>query len=116
VKIEHTSPEEIGQIYTPGVNWTLMLATIALVLGFRSSSNLAAAYGVAVTSTMVITTLLLYVVMREVWRWSPLGAALPTALFLVLDLAFFGANIVKVPQGGWIPLVIAAVVYLLMAT
>ena len=116
VRIEHTSPEEIGQIYTPGVNWTLMLATIALVLGFRSSSNLAAAYGVAVTSTMVITTLLLHVVMREVWRWSPLGAALPTALFLVLDLAFFGANIVKVPQGGWFPLVIAAVVYLLMAT
>ena len=116
VRIEHTSSEEIGQIYTPGINWTLMLATIALVLGFRSSSNLAAAYGVAVTSTMVITTLLLYVVMREVWRWSPLGAALPTALFLVLDLAFFSANIVKVPQGGWFALVIAAVVYLLMAT
>jgi KUP system potassium uptake protein len=93
-----------------------MLATIALVVGFRSSSNLAAAYGVAVTSTMVITTLLLHVVMREVWRWSPLRAALPTALFLVLDLAFFGANVVKVPQGGWFALVIAAAVYLLMST
>jgi KUP system potassium uptake protein len=116
VRIEHTSPEQIGQIYAPGVNWTLMLATIALVLGFRSSSNLASAYGVAVTSTMVITTLLLHVVMREVWRWSPLRAALPTGLFLVLDLAFFGANIVKVPQGGWFALVIAAAVYLLMAT
>lgn len=116
LKIEHTSATEIGQIYLPGINWALMLATIALVLGFRSSSNLAAAYGVAVTSTMVITTILLYIAARELWGWPRWATLLMAAGFLVVDLSFFGANIVKVPQGGWFPLLVAGVVYTLMVT
>lgn len=116
LRIDHTSPSEIGQIYMPGVNWALMLSTIALVIGFGSSSSLAAAYGVAVTSTMVITTLLLFVVARQQWGWGLLPTAALTGLFLIVDLAFFGANIVKVPHGGWFPLVIGAAIYTLMST
>jgi KUP system potassium uptake protein len=115
-EIKHTSEEEIGQIYIPGINWVLMLATIGLVIGFGESSNLAAAYGVAVTTTMVITTVLAFVVEREVWGWSALAAGALTAFFLVLDLSYFGANIVKIPHGGWFPLVVAGIVYLLMST
>jgi KUP system potassium uptake protein len=116
VRIDHTSEREIGQIYIPSVNWALMLATIALVLGFESSSNLAAAYGVAVTTTMAITTILMAVVARENWKWPVGGAAALAAVFLVPDLAFFGANIVKIPHGGWFPLVAAAGVFTLMTT
>jgi KUP system potassium uptake protein len=116
IRIEHTSPTEIGQIYTPGVNTALMLSTIAVVLGFRSSSNLAAAYGVAVTSTMGITTLLLYVVARRLWGWTLVSAVLVTAVLLAVDLAFLGANLVKVVGGGWFPLGIAGGVYVTMAT
>jgi KUP system potassium uptake protein len=116
VEIIHTSEEEIGQIYIPAVNWVLMLSTIGLVLGFQESSNIAAAYGVAVTTTMVITTLLAFVVEREVWGWSTLAAGALTATFLTIDLSFFGANIIKVPDGGWFPLAIAGLVYLLMST
>ena len=116
VSIEHTSSAEIGQIYIPSVNWWLMLATIAVVLGFRSSTGLAGAYGVAVTSTMVITTLLLHVVSREVWGWSVWRATLLAGAFLLIDLSFFGANLVKIPQGGWLPLLIAAGIYTLMST
>jgi KUP system potassium uptake protein len=116
VAIDHTSAREFGQIYIPGVNWTLMLACIGLVLGFRSSSNIAAAYGVAVTTTMVITTLLFFVVARERWKW-PLPVVLAvTGFFLVIDLAFWGANILKVPHGGWFPLVVGAIVFSLMVT
>ena len=116
VEIIHTSSEEIGQIYIPGINWALMLATIGLVLGFRTSTNLAAAYGIAVTSTMVITTLLAYVVARKRWGTGALVAGTMTAFFLVIDAAFFGANIIKVAQGGWFPLLLAALVYCLMTT
>jgi KUP system potassium uptake protein len=116
VEIVHTSAETIGQIYIPGVNWLLMLATIGLVIGFRTSSHLAAAYGVAVTTTMVITTLLAYVVARKVWGWSVWLAGLVTAGFLVVDLAFFGANMVKVHDGGWFPLLVGAIVYAMMST
>ncbi|HEY5610401.1 MAG TPA: KUP/HAK/KT family potassium transporter, partial [Thermoanaerobaculia bacterium] len=116
VGIEHTSAREIGQIYVPAVNWIMMLATIGLVLGFRSSTNLAAAYGVAVTTTMVVTTILLYVVARERWRWSRTVALAVAIPFLLIDLAFFGANIIKVEQGGWFPLAVAAVVFTLMTT
>lgn len=111
MEIVHTSPSEIGQIYVPFANWGLMAATIALVLGFRTSSNLAAAYGVAVTATMVITTLLAFFVARNLWGWKLWQAAAATAGFLVVDLAFFGANIVKVAQGGWFPLVVAAAMF-----
>jgi KUP system potassium uptake protein len=116
VSIVHTSLHEIGQIYIPGVNWILMLATIGLVLGFRSSDNLAAAYGVAVTTTMVITTCLAFVVARRLWHWPLAVAVLVTTAFLTVDLAFFGANIVKVADGGWFPLVVGVVVYSLMST
>ena len=116
LRIEHTSEKEIGQIYLPGVNWTLMFACIALVLGFRSSSNLAAAYGVGVTTDMVFTTLLFAVVARSVFRWSlPLVVAL-AAGFLIVDLAFWTANLPKIPGGGWFPLVIAAIVFTVMTT
>ncbi len=116
IKIDHTSGEERGQIYVPLVNWVLMLATIGLVLGFRSSDHLANAYGVAVTTTMVITTVLAFFVTRELWRWNLAASIATTASLLVIDLAFFGANVLKIRHGGWFPLAIAASVYLLMTT
>jgi len=116
VRIDHTSAREIGQIYVPSVNWALMVSTIALVLGFGSSSSLAAAYGVAVTTTMAITTILMAVVARERWKWSLPAAVSLAAAFLIPDLAFFGANIVKVPHGGWFPLVVAGIVFTLLTT
>jgi KUP system potassium uptake protein len=116
VKILHTSTEEIGQIYVPLVNWILMVATIGLVIGFRTSSSLAAAYGVAVSTTMVITTILAYVVARELWKW-PIAVALAlSSAFIVVDLAFFGANLLKIAHGGWFPLLVAAGVYALLST
>ncbi|MBN2429026.1 MAG: potassium transporter Kup [Deltaproteobacteria bacterium] len=114
--IEHTSAREIGQIYLPEINWALLLACISLVIGFGSSGNLAAAYGVAVTTTMVITTVLFYFVAVHRWKWPVLLAALLCGGFLVFDLAFFGANILKVAHGGWFPLLVAALVFTLMAT
>ncbi len=116
MEIVHTSEEEIGQIYIPSVNWALMFSTIGLVLGFRASTNLAAAYGVAVTATMVITTILAYVVARRLWGWPTLWVAPVAALFLIIDLAFFGANIVKIGDGGWFPLAVGLFVYTLMTT
>ncbi len=114
--IRHTSRREYGQIYIPNINWLLMFACLGLVVTFRSSSNLAAAYGVAVTMTMVITTVLFYFFLRERLRW-PLWLAAPLCLvFLVIDGAFFAANIVKVPQGGWFPLVVAVGVFILLTT
>jgi KUP system potassium uptake protein len=116
LEIDHTSERERGQIYIPSVNWALMFACIGLVLGFRSSSNLAAAYGVAVTTDMVFTTILFAVVARSRFRWGipPVLALAPA--FLVVDLAFWAANIIKVPHGGWFPLVVAAAVFILMTT
>ena len=114
--IRHTSAHQIGQIYIPIVNWALMLACIASVLGFHSSSNLAAAYGVAITMTMVITTLLFYVLVRDRWNWSLPVALAGCGFFLLIDLAFLGANLTKIRSGGWFPLVVAGVVFLLMST
>jgi KUP system potassium uptake protein len=116
IKIAHTSMREFGQIYIGGVNWLLMLGCLLTVMSFRTSSNLAAAYGVAVTATMVITTLLFYIVARERWGWNPVVAAPLTAVFLIIDGAFFGANIIKVGQGGWFPLLIAGTVFTLLIT
>jgi KUP system potassium uptake protein len=116
LQIDHTSETAFGQIYIPIVNWGLMIACIAVVLGFQTSSHLAAAYGIAVTSTMVITTIIFAVVARNRWRWSAPWVAVMVAFFLVVDLAFFGANIVKIPQGGWFPLVAAAVIFVVMTT
>lgn len=116
VHVLHTSAKQIGQIYVPSTNWVLMFATVALVLAFRSSSALASAYGIAVTTTMVITALLAYVVARRRWGWSRTKALGPTAAFLIVDLAFFGANALKIEHGGWLPLVVAAGVFVLMTT
>jgi KUP system potassium uptake protein len=116
IRIRHTSAREIGQIYTPSVNWILMVCAIGLVIGFGEATALAGAYGVAVTATMAITTLLLAVVARERWRW-PKAAVLALMLpFLVIDLAFFGANIIKITDGGWFPLAVGIAVFTLMST
>jgi KUP system potassium uptake protein len=112
--IEHTSTKNIGQIYVSRINWSLLLATIWLVVEFGSSSNLAAAYGIAVSSTMVITTLLTYVVMRNLWGWKRWSALSVAGAFIVLDMTFFSANIIKVFDGGWFPLAVAFVVFFLM--
>lgn len=114
--VEHTSSMEMGQVYVPQVNTALAIGTIALVIGFGSSTALAAAYGIAVTMTMVITALLLHVVATEVWKWPVPVAILVTAVFLSIDLAFFGANLLKVAHGGWFPLVMGTFLYTLMTT
>ena len=114
--IEHTSAKEMGQVYVPRVNWALMVATVLIVIGFRSSGAIAAAYGIAVTLTMIITVLLLFVVMTERWRWPVPLAALVMGIFLTIDLAFFGANALKIVQGGWLPLAVAVVIFTLMTT
>jgi KUP system potassium uptake protein len=114
--IEHTSSHEIGQVYVPQVNWALMMSTIAIVIGFGSSTALAAAYGIAVALTMVITAVLLHVVATERWHWPPAVAFVVTGIFLTVDLAFFGANALKVAHGGWLPLAIGALLFTLMTT
>ncbi|HET9706540.1 MAG TPA: potassium transporter Kup [Vicinamibacterales bacterium] len=116
IRIDHTSTRQFGQIYIGGINWALMIGCILIVLSFRTSSNLAAAYGVAVTTTMVITTLLFHVVARDRWRWRALPTGILVAAFLVIDVAFFGANIIKVAQGGWLPLALAGAIYTVMLT
>jgi KUP system potassium uptake protein len=114
--IQHTSAGHIGQIYVPVINWFLFIGTTCLVLLFGSSSNLAAAYGIAVSGTMVITTLLLYVVARHVWYWPVLVAGTVTGTFLLIDLGFFSANVVKIWQGGWLPLVLGLGLFTVMTT
>ena len=114
--IQYTSPHQQGQIYIPQVNWLLMISTVGLVVGFRSSSALAAAYGIAVTSTMVITTLLAYLVARRSWGVRRIVAGSLASFFLFIELGFFSANIIKIPHGGWFPLVIGAMIYLLLST
>jgi KUP system potassium uptake protein len=116
LEVEHTSASEMGQIYVPQVNWGLMIATVLIVIGFGSSTSLAAAYGIAVTLTMVITVLLLYVIATERWRWPKPAVAAVVAIFLVIDLAFFGANALKVFQGGWVTLAVAIALFTLMTT
>jgi len=114
--IDHTSPQAFGQIYIPAVNWGLLAACVGLVVGFRSSAALAAAYGVAVTATMVITTVLFAVVARERFRWPlPLIVA-AVALLLVIEGAFLAANLFKIPAGGWFPLVVGAAVFTVLTT
>jgi len=116
LEIRHSSAQEIGQIYVPPINWVLLVATIGLVLGFGSSSDLAGAYGVAVSMTMVIATILFYVCARQRWGWGLLPAALLSGLFLIVELAFLCSNLLKVGQGGWFPLMVGAIIYLLMIT
>ena len=116
MQIKHTSASTAGQIYIPVINWGLMIMVIALVLFFQSSSNLAAAYGIAVTGAMFIDTILLAVVLITLWRWPLWKAAPLIAAFIVVDMAYLGANLLKVPQGGWVPLVIGLAIFTLLTT
>jgi KUP system potassium uptake protein len=116
LRITHTSAAQMGQIYVAPVNWLLAVCTIGLVIGFKSSSNLAAAYGMAVTSTMLITTLLFYVVARRRWGWWRVAAGGLCGLFFVVDIAFFGANLSKILHGAWFPLVIGGAIFTVMLT
>ncbi|NTV02009.1 MAG: potassium transporter Kup [Chlorobiaceae bacterium] len=114
--IRHTSASHIGQIYVPSANWSLMFATIALVAGFGSSSKLAAAYGVAVTATMLISTILFFYVAREIWKWNPVAVNLLFAFFMLIDTSFFGASASKLFHGAWFPLVIGLAAFMMMIT
>lgn len=114
--MRHTSSTESGQIYMPAVNWALMIACILLVVGFRSSSNLAAAYGIAVIATMTITSSMLLVVARERWHWSLLKVIVVIGTFLAIDVAFLGANLVKIPHGGWFAILVGVSIFTVMTT
>ena len=116
MSIIHTSDETIGQVYLPGVNWLMLAGTVMLVLGFKDSGSLAGAYGVAVSLTMLITTFLIMAVMRRHWRWAWPVVVLVTTPFLLLDSAFFGSTMLKIGEGGWVPLMIAAVSIMVMIT
>jgi KUP system potassium uptake protein len=116
LRTEHTSEKALGQIYIPAVNWGLLMMVIILVLGFRASSNLASAYGIAVTGTMLITSIMLGVMMIYVWKWNRLFAIGTTALFLLVDGTYFASNITKIPDGGWFPLLIAAISFTVLTT
>jgi KUP system potassium uptake protein len=114
VRIRQTSSDEYGQIYVPFVNWTMMALTVALTVSFGSSNRLAGAYGTAVSTTMLLTTALLYNVMRERWRWPAVSALTASGLFLAVDFAFFAANLLKIREGGWIPLTFGTLVFVVM--
>jgi KUP system potassium uptake protein len=115
-EVQHTSDKAMGQIYLPAVNWGLMLAVMILVLGFQSSNNLAAAYGIAVTGDMVITSILATIVVARTWKWGWWRALALFSCFLVVELLFLAANILKIPDGGWFPLVAGMAVFILMTT
>jgi KUP system potassium uptake protein len=112
----HTSEKAAGQIYIPAVNWALLAMVLVLVVGFRQSSRLASAYGIAVTGTMLITTLMLAVLLFQVWRWNRLLAAVTIGVFLLVDGGFFASNITKIPDGGWFPLLIAGIGFTVLTT
>ena len=116
IQVRFTSEREKGQIYVPNINWLLLLTVIIVVLGFRSSSNLASAYGIAVTLTMMIDTILAFVVVRALWKWSWAYSAIFLVFFVVVDFAFFSANVIKILDGGWFPLVIGGSVFVLLST
>src|SRR6202007_2921686 len=114
LQIKQTSSEGYGQIYVGAVNWLLMLVTLGLTVGFRKSDNLASAYGIAVSLTMLMTSALLFIAMREIWQWSLLAAGAVAGFFLIIDGAFFLANLTKVAEGGYVPLILAITVYGIM--
>ena len=116
MEVLHTSEDEIGQIYVPAINWFLMVSIIFLILGFQSSSNLAAAYGIAVTGTMFITNILAISVATRLWGWNPFRAFLGALPFLLIDGCFFAANSLKIPDGGWFPLVFGLIVFIIFST
>ena len=116
LKIAHTSASAYGQIYVPVVNWVLMILVLLLVLTFQKSSNLAAAYGIAVMGTMFISTLMIGVLTAKVWNWPKWRVYLITGTFIVIDGAYLSSNLIKVPEGGWLPLLVAAVIFVLLTT
>jgi KUP system potassium uptake protein len=116
LRIQHTSEAAMGQIYIPVVNWALMVMVILLVLFFQTSSNLAAAYGIAVTGAMFIDTCLLTVVLFSLWKWKPWLAVPTLAVFFLVDIAYFAANLIKVPDGGWFPLLVGLFAFTLLTT
>ena len=116
MRITHTSAKEVGQIYVPAVNTALLIAVIAAVVGFRSSTALGAAYGIAVTGTMMITTFLTFYVLRYAWKFSLWPALLATGFFFLIDLTFFSANLLKIVDGGWFPLAVGAIAFIGMVT
>jgi KUP system potassium uptake protein len=116
MSVTYTSEETAGQIYLPFINWTLLTAIFILVLNFKSSTNLGAAYGIAVTGTMVITTILAFVVVRKLWGWSLLTGSLVIGFLMMIDFAYFSANAIKIEEGGWVPLAMGLFAYTLMTT
>lgn len=116
INIIHTSEDERGQIYIPHINWLLFAAIVFLVLEFRSSSNIAGAYGVALTTTMLITTFLAFLAMRKIWRWSLPLVIIVCLFFLIADISFFSSNMLKIAHGGWFPLALGLIVYIVMRT
>ena len=116
MQIIHTSGKEEGQIYVPFTNWTLFLAVVALVIGFKNSSNLAAAYGIAVTGTMLIDTILVAFVMALLWKWNTIAVVLAAGTMLLVDIAFFSANVIKIPEGGWFPVVMGIISFSVLTT
>src|SRR5581483_546347 len=116
LRIQHTSAREIGQIYVPFINWTLFIAVALLMVGFRSSDNLAAAYGIAVTMAMLIDSVLIYFVMRRLWHWRrPIALSISIPLALI-DFAFLASNSLKIPEGGWFPILIGGIMFTLLTT
>ena len=116
LRITHTSDTAAGQIYIPVINWALMTMVILLVLTFRSSSNLAAAYGIAVTGAMLIDSVLIAVVLREMWKWNRWLVGVLLALFFFVDFSYLSANLIKIPDGGWFPLLVGAVAFTFLTT
>ncbi|MFS8976062.1 potassium transporter Kup [Cupriavidus necator] len=116
MRVRYTSAAEIGQIYLPVINWLLLVLVVAVVISFKKSENLAAAYGIAVTTTMVITTILAAVCMRSVWKWNPALVAVLSFAFILIDLAFFAANLLKIAEGGWFPLLLGSSAFFLLMT
>jgi KUP system potassium uptake protein len=116
LRILHTSASAAGQVYVPAVNWALLAMVILLVLGFKQSTSLASAYGIAVTGTMFITTCMLAVLLFKVWRWNRWAAGAATGLFLLIDGVYFASNLAKIPDGGWFPLLVAAVIFTVLTT
>jgi KUP system potassium uptake protein len=116
MSVLHTSESEIGQIYVPTINWILMFAVFVLVLSFESSSNLASAYGIAVTGTMIITTVLSFIVIRAMWRWNSVASYTFLIVFFTVDFVFLSSNSLKIMSGGWLPLAVGGLLFLLMTT
>ena len=116
LQIHHTSETEIGQIYIPSINWMLLVIVILVVLGFKNSTNLASAYGIAATGTMVLTTIMFCVVMLKKWRWPKIAVFGLTGIFLTFDLAFFSSNLLKLPTGGWFPVLVAGLLVFTFST